>query len=688
MHTCTPINHRPLLYTPAKNYQWNSKGLINTVQRIKQGLYIVRLPGLNKQGGTVLVTAYGKGPERCNIDNWTQENNDTIVTARCSNTIGQPVDTRYTLSYVSDIGLGMEAQNSEDYGGFIWADKPTELSYTPDRKYQFNTMNSVNTINRSAQGAYRVHFPELNLIGQTNAFVTPYGSGKDHCAIERLESDGNQGTFVYVSCFNTIQGPADSRFTLVFLGSKSFLPDSLKEAESYLAKFNRQERALLQCRIAKLVGARKELTSVALKWGGASESETNRISILLEDWVTARCDGETAQEQLRQMGMVLQQANVRLTSGTIAENNNYLFIDGFGNIMRELNQNCLDSSLIRSGEELVAMSDTEFTGHLGAVSTSGCRRSGGAGGLDGSSVGSSGYGACVQEGLRESIMKSSEPCNGLDRILTPEEQRTLDQARAQEAAARERLERLRQELATTSHSTEDLRLRDSLMDRIRAAERTLEEASLRVSEALEPGVHDRESHDFGVGAEVVGGGIIVGTGVVLGVAIVVATAPISGTALAVAGIVAGIGGAIGLWGLTEESAAETHFVDQVGQRPSWRSCPALNTPSGYLTFASANGDSSSRFTVSDVLRACHCENNPADKFLGGNECKDAEKLKCLREVNDDVPIIDLNCARILKEDNQESLAQKMQACSVINCGTDGMITDSCSCYDLSVKNKT
>lgn len=216
--------NQPLVeaYTPSTAYQWNSKGLLNTVRRLGVGQYQVTLPGLNVPGGTVLVTAYGSGTERCKVGEWNRLGNDTVVNVYCFDVSGNPVDTTFTLSFMTDVGLGIRVSEDQHYGGYVRANQPANSSYTPDRVYQLNTAGGLNTITRSSTGTYTINFPSLAPASST-ALVLAYGSGSECCTVQRWSSDSRGGTNVNVQCFSRLGNLTDTRFTLVYLTDDQIL---------------------------------------------------------------------------------------------------------------------------------------------------------------------------------------------------------------------------------------------------------------------------------------------------------------------------------------------------------------------------------------------------------------------------------------------------------------------------------
>ena len=208
----------PRLETYTPDSQWNSKGRFNTVRRLNVGHYQVTLPGINVSGGTVLVTAHGLMPGRCKVGEWRTAGNDTVVNVYCFDFAGNPINLPFTLSFMSDVGLGSRFSEDQHYGGYVWANEPTSPAYTPSRTYQLNTNgSSINTITRSSIGDYTVNMPGLAPDNRSAALAVAYGSGSEYCSVRGWRSDGRGGTNVFVKCFNSSGNSVDSQFTLVYL---------------------------------------------------------------------------------------------------------------------------------------------------------------------------------------------------------------------------------------------------------------------------------------------------------------------------------------------------------------------------------------------------------------------------------------------------------------------------------------
>ena len=204
-------------YVPNISYQWNSTGLTNLTRRIAQGRYEARLPGLNRIGGTVLVTAYGTGAERCKATYWDLSGADIFVNVACFNSAGAAADAQYTLSYMTDVALAALEQQDQHYGGYAMADRPTAASYTPSNTFQLNTAGPAITATRLSTGSYRLRLPWLAPSNSTTALVTAYGNNSNYCSVLGWSSDGDSGTYLNVSCFNTTATPIDTMFTSLYL---------------------------------------------------------------------------------------------------------------------------------------------------------------------------------------------------------------------------------------------------------------------------------------------------------------------------------------------------------------------------------------------------------------------------------------------------------------------------------------
>jgi hypothetical protein len=81
-------------YTPSSGYSYSASNGTITATRTEAGTYSIRLAGLNLDGGTVKVSAFGS-TARCNVASWSGD----TVSVRCYGTSGALTDSRYTIAY-------------------------------------------------------------------------------------------------------------------------------------------------------------------------------------------------------------------------------------------------------------------------------------------------------------------------------------------------------------------------------------------------------------------------------------------------------------------------------------------------------------------------------------------------------------------------------------------------------------
>jgi hypothetical protein len=181
-------------------FQW---GAVGSVELLSTGVYAARLAGQTNQDTGVIVTALGTDPSYCKIGNWYGSGSDTIVTVRCFDDAGAPVNSRFTLR------LAREMRDSDAHsGGYVWAHNPTAIDYTPVLSYQQNhrssecgVFSSENTVHKSFTGIYTVKYAWLT--GRGAAFATAYGQSSDYCKPEWWQdSPDSSGLDVVVRCFD------------------------------------------------------------------------------------------------------------------------------------------------------------------------------------------------------------------------------------------------------------------------------------------------------------------------------------------------------------------------------------------------------------------------------------------------------------------------------------------------------
>lgn len=218
-------------YTPNPAYQWNSNGGTNTVRRLSTGQYDVFLPGVNTltdnagNGGHVQVSGYGTTPYHAVVQNWYSGFNGTTVRVNTLDVNGNFIDTKFTLSFMTDVAPG--ARIAEDplnmYGTFLWADQPMAVGYTPDTHYRFTNAGGEAAIERVSVGNYRVKLPNLKAFNKTTALVSAYGRNLGYCSVSGWGQSPDGGTKVEVQCRSASGQLIDGRFTLLYLTNDTIL---------------------------------------------------------------------------------------------------------------------------------------------------------------------------------------------------------------------------------------------------------------------------------------------------------------------------------------------------------------------------------------------------------------------------------------------------------------------------------
>lgn len=201
-------------YVPLGEFQFNSIGWENRIERLGVGEYLVRLPNLGGvDEGNVQVSAFGDGAESCRTVGWGADGPARLIGVLCHDTSGTPADSRFTLTYTASSSLAeVEGANA----AYVWANQPSGASYTPAENYQFNSTGALNSVQRTGAGEYIVSLPGI-VGGKSggNAQVTAFGEGSEQCKVLhwfRLEA----GVEVTVRCFNAAGQLVDAPFTLLY----------------------------------------------------------------------------------------------------------------------------------------------------------------------------------------------------------------------------------------------------------------------------------------------------------------------------------------------------------------------------------------------------------------------------------------------------------------------------------------
>lgn len=198
-------------YTPNPAFAFNSSGGPIVASRSETGVYAIRFAGLGGQGesgGSVHVTAYGRGPERCKPAEVDSTGADLVVEVRCFAPGGTPVDSRYSLRFAGP------ADTAPARRAYAWAQDPAAARYAPDPTFALNSGGGRIRARRHALGVYSIRFASLgDSSAPASVVVSATGSGRERCKIWRAASLGRDFQ-VRVRCFRPGGQRSDSRYSV------------------------------------------------------------------------------------------------------------------------------------------------------------------------------------------------------------------------------------------------------------------------------------------------------------------------------------------------------------------------------------------------------------------------------------------------------------------------------------------
>lgn len=191
------------------------------VERVGTGLYDVTTPGLVSWGGNAHVTAYGSGPEYCNIQGWWNNGNDTTTRVACFDTAGVTADSMFSFRF---LGYYLSTGRTLSY---TWANDIFSTNYTPNTLYQdVGTCQpptapgplvcNQGTDNRAGSlggGKYWVSYKNSGN-NPTTVLITAYGQN-GYCKSAGWEVSPAGKAFV--NCFSPSGAPMRSQFTNAFI---------------------------------------------------------------------------------------------------------------------------------------------------------------------------------------------------------------------------------------------------------------------------------------------------------------------------------------------------------------------------------------------------------------------------------------------------------------------------------------
>jgi hypothetical protein len=203
-------------YTPASANSYNSAGGSITVTPVSAGVYTVSFAGLHTRTGSddVQVTAY-QTAGYCTAGAWSYVHATVNATVNCYSASGIRVNTYFDLLYQERAGIFGTGTKGI---AFVYANSPTTANYTPTSATQYNSTGGTNTVIRIGAGSYVVNIPGLsNQHGDVQVTaVGPNASSPARCKVESWQSGANNGTNIYVLCFNSSGAAADELFDVAY----------------------------------------------------------------------------------------------------------------------------------------------------------------------------------------------------------------------------------------------------------------------------------------------------------------------------------------------------------------------------------------------------------------------------------------------------------------------------------------
>jgi hypothetical protein len=206
-------------YIPALEYNYNSRGVNNRVQRIAPGQYGVTLPQMEGRGGLlgggiIMVTAYGDSNVYCkNIGFSADASLNIIAQVRCYKG-GILDDSKFTLSFFRDpSALAIRNTANKKQAWYVLANV-TPIPHTGHQTDSYGNHDA--TLTRLALGSYRVHLPRIAAFDKTFAHITAYDTNTSYCNLVSWVTSPSGGTNVNVKCYSPSGAAADSIFSLYY----------------------------------------------------------------------------------------------------------------------------------------------------------------------------------------------------------------------------------------------------------------------------------------------------------------------------------------------------------------------------------------------------------------------------------------------------------------------------------------
>ncbi len=189
-------------------YSYNSAGGVNAVTRTSLGHFRASLAGLSFANAGVHVTAYGAGPEYCNVIGWGAGS----VDIRCNDAAGNPVDTQFVLNYSETTPRPLRV------GGHAWISADTSAPSS----YQFNQhLYACGTAGPITVSSFKdVTYPDTRPTSwsqATTVLATAYGDDGNFCKVQSWGTSAT-GYTAHVLCFDPTGATVSKRFTSSLMG--------------------------------------------------------------------------------------------------------------------------------------------------------------------------------------------------------------------------------------------------------------------------------------------------------------------------------------------------------------------------------------------------------------------------------------------------------------------------------------
>jgi hypothetical protein len=207
-------------------YTFNSKGMVNSINRTDVGKYLVVLGGLGAAHGNVQVSAFlglgtnasanagttpaGANPVTCNATSWSRALANMRVYVSCRESHGLFTDSGFNLTFTDHQGLKGLAHGKVAY---LWSNQATNASFTPNASYRYSSAGATPHVTRQGIGRYTAMLPGMPTGGA--ALVNAYGSSARRCQVGAIRTSGTP-QLVKVRCFTFSGNPVDAKFTLSY----------------------------------------------------------------------------------------------------------------------------------------------------------------------------------------------------------------------------------------------------------------------------------------------------------------------------------------------------------------------------------------------------------------------------------------------------------------------------------------